>query len=119
MSMRKNRVLYLASAVALAAACGSDEEPAAEQTKGEFCDQWAEAACTDDVVKYCQAEDVDARRQSQEAFCTDLVPDGFFDGASGECIAAVKQAYSDGELSGDALLRAAVARRRAGRARRC
>src|SRR5688572_29251410 len=76
----------------------SEDEPA--ETREGFCNRWAQAACSDDVVSACQAADVDACRLSQEEFCLDLVPeDGFVDDRADACINAVRGAYSDADLT--------------------
>lgn len=100
--MRATSISFFAFIVFAAGACGGDDENP-PRTKGDFCRDWASAACSDNTVKYCQAEDADACRQSQEDFCQDLVPDAFSDKVGAACISAVKAAYSDGELSGDEL----------------
>src|SRR6185369_8359873 len=64
----------------------------------EFCQDWAEAACSDDVISRCQAKNAEACHQSQQAFCADLVPEDFSDTEGDKCIEAVRKAYADAEL---------------------
>jgi hypothetical protein len=86
--------------VALPLACA--EEEAAETREG-FCDRWAVAACTQEVVSACVAED-DACRLSQERACLELVPtSGFVDERADECVDAVGAAYSDADLTASEL----------------
>lgn len=81
----------------------SEDEPAPETREG-FCDRWAEAACSGDVVSACQAADADACRLAQEGYCLDLVPqNGFVDDRADDCIDAVSDAYADADLTADEL----------------
>src|SRR5690242_9311890 len=82
-------------------ACGGEDEKPRNQE--EFCQDWAAAACSKEVLKVCQAKDAAACHDSQEAFCRDLVPEDFSDEAGDDCIDAVKDAYKDGDLEGDEL----------------
>lgn len=78
-------------------ACSADDPPA--ETRQDFCDRWANAACNSEVVSVCQASSADDCRLSQEAFCLGLVPEsGFVDARADECIAAVGAAYRDANL---------------------
>jgi hypothetical protein len=73
-------------------------------SSGNFCQQWARAACSDAVVSACQASNADDCRQSQEKFCHALVPNDVPAGvARNECIAAVGAAFKDADLRGDEL----------------
>lgn len=79
------------------AAC-SDDDPA-PRTRAEFCQDWADAACSDDTVTACQAADEEACRLSQQAYCEALVPTTFSDERGDDCIDAVEDAYDDGDLT--------------------
>jgi hypothetical protein len=79
------------------AACSDDK--ASRRTRAEFCQDWAEAACSDDTVTACQAADQDTCRLSQEAYCEALVPATFSDAEGDACIDAVRDAYDDGDLT--------------------
>jgi len=90
-----NRFLML-SGVLFLGACSSDDEP--EVTRGDFCRDWAEGACSTETVSRCQASDEEACRTSQEAYCLELVPTSFDPAESGRCLSAVRSAYRDGDL---------------------
>lgn len=78
--------------------CSEDDPPV--ETREGFCNRWAAAACSGDVVSACQAADADACRLAQEGFCLDLVPqNGFVDERANECIDAVGDAYADADLT--------------------
>lgn len=94
-------VLSLVFALAFAGGCGEDEKP--PRNREQFCHSWAVAACSEDVVKYCQAEDAEACHDSQDEFCHELVPDDFSDEMGDECLEAVESAYKNGDLDGDEL----------------
>ncbi len=80
----------------------SEDEPA--QTREDFCDRWAAAACSEEVVSACVAENVDACRLSQERECLELVPaTGFVDDRADECLDAVATAYADADLTASEL----------------
>jgi hypothetical protein len=84
------------------AACSSDDEP--QQTQPQFCQSWAAAACSMQVVSACQAADVGQCQAAQLSFCADLVPSQGFSAASGEaCLDAVGAAYADADLTVDEL----------------
>ena len=82
-------------------ACSGDDKRA--RTQEEFCQDWAEAACSKEVLSVCQAKDAASCHDSQEAFCRDLVPEDFSDEAGDDCIDAVKDAYKDADLEGEEL----------------
>jgi len=82
---------------------GADEKPAS-RTREQFCQQWAEAACSDEVVSVCQATNAAACHLSQQKFCEQLVPAGFADDQADACLAAVKAAYVDADLTSTELL---------------
>lgn len=84
-------------------ACGEDDE-APPETREQFCNRWAEAACSEDVVSACQAASADACRLAQEGFCLDLVPSGgFVPDQADACIDAVGNAYGDADLTASEL----------------
>jgi hypothetical protein len=70
---------------------------------GDFCQQWATAACSDAVVSACQASDAAECRQSQADFCHMLSPSDISSSARDACISAVGAAYRDADLRGDEL----------------
>jgi len=69
----------------------------------DFCQAWAQAACSDAVVSACQATDAKHCRQSQSEFCRSLVPDQTAAAGGDECVSAVSAAYRDADLSGSEL----------------
>lgn len=86
----------------LVLACSSDDS--SPQTASSFCEQWAEAACSEQVVSACQAADASDCQASQIAFCLDLLPaEGFSGRQAGQCLDAVRSAYSDADLTADEL----------------
>src|ERR1041384_3791101 len=100
------KLLILPLGLALFAACTTDatgpkdrEEDDALKNRDSFCKAWGQAACNDDVVDACQAPDKDTCIAQQKAHCADLVPVGYVPTNAEDCIAAVKRAYSDGELN--------------------
>lgn len=88
----------------LLAGCSSADKESAGMTREQFCQQWAEAACSTEVVSVCQAASVDACRLSQQGFCEDLVPAEFAPDQAGACLSAVKAAYQDADLTSTELL---------------
>jgi hypothetical protein len=86
------------AAASLLAAC-SDDEPS-ERTRAEFCEDWADAACTDETITACQAASQDTCRLAQQGFCQTLVPASFSDERGDDCISAVGDAYDDADLTG-------------------
>jgi hypothetical protein len=86
---------------------GGSRPPRDQDTRpaptGDFCDEWARAACTDAVVSACQASDEAECRQTQASFCRDLVPGELATAGRSACIAAVAAAYRDADLRGDEL----------------
>ncbi len=105
----KTRMLFW-FAVGLVVACsGSEEGPGTETntlaTPGSFCKAWAAAACNDSVVDYCDpgAANADGCKLSQEEYCRDLLPTGYNSKNAQACIDAVKEAYTDADLSSEEL----------------
>lgn len=88
--------------LALLIGCSSEDEPA-EQTREEFCREWASRACSSEVVSVCQAAEASDCRLSQEGFCQELLPDGFDDEHAERCLDAVGSAYSDADLTASEL----------------
>ena len=94
----RNPNLLLALTLTLHAC--SDDGDDAPDTPEEFCDQWAAAACSEDVVQACQAANADACRASQVAACLGEVPATGFSGEQADaCIDAVEEAYEDADLT--------------------
>lgn len=96
------RLILSLSGAFLVLACSSDES--SPQTVSSFCEQWAEGACSDQVVSACQAAEASDCQASQIAFCLDLVPsEGFAGSQAGQCLDAVRAAYTDADLTADEL----------------
>jgi hypothetical protein len=76
--------------------CSSDGN---EMTRGDFCDSWAERACTKDVASICQAKSQEDCQATQAKFCIGIVPETFTADAAKACLDAVKDAYSDADLT--------------------
>lgn len=66
-------------------------------TREEFCEKWASAACTSEVVAVCQKSEAKCQA-AQAASCRDWLPNTFQDVGVDECLAAVTEAYSDADL---------------------
>jgi hypothetical protein len=79
------------------------QSSASPLSRSEFCQQWAQAACSPAVVSACQASGADACQQTQAEFCRSLVPDTISGAGRSDCIAAVANAYRDADLSADEL----------------
>ena len=93
-------------AVSFLGCSGKEPTPDPYATVSMFCDGWAKAACTGDVVVACSgAEAADnsltqACLSSQHAFCLTLVPAaGYSSENASQCLSAVQTAYGDGKLS--------------------
>lgn len=105
----KSPLFWLAIALSLPfGGCSSSEsksnatDPLA--TVSGFCQAWAEAACTDTVVTFCGADDVDACQLTQADFCEGLVPRENYDPKyAPECIHAVELAYAKNDLTAEEL----------------
>ena len=80
-------------------ACGEDEP----RTREEFCQEWAQAACSEEVISACQAGGPESCHEAQERFCRELVPQNFSDAHGDECLGAVVAAYEDADLRGEEL----------------
>jgi hypothetical protein len=94
-------LLILSSISASFGACASSDDETPD-TPSSFCERWAVAACSDDVVSACQAADDRDCQASQRRFCLDQLPAGEFSGArSAQCIDAVEAAYADADISVD------------------
>jgi hypothetical protein len=94
--------LFLILAMTIASCSVEDDDDVS--TPSSFCRRWAAAACSDEVVSACQAADVDDCRASQASFCLGQLPaTGLSAAQAGDCLDAVKDAYSDADLTADEL----------------
>jgi len=98
------KYFWIASALGLVFGCAAEDPEPAPRTREEFCRQWANAACSAEVVSVCQAADATACRLSQQTSCVSLVPDGFADDQADACLDAVGAAYADADLTAAELL---------------
>jgi hypothetical protein len=73
---------------------GCQREPLTRKT---FCDRWASAACTAQVVSVCQTGAAECQA-SQATSCRDWLPEDFQDVGVDECLSAVNEAYADADL---------------------
>lgn len=74
-------------------------------TVAGFCQAWAEAACSEEVVTYCGADDADACQLTQSDFCETLVPrESYNPKHAKDCIRAVELAYEDNDLTAEELV---------------
>jgi hypothetical protein len=103
--MKKPLIALILLGLGLPLACTIEEQlpPDPLATSGGFCDAWAEAACQPDVVKYCNSKSVDNCRATQGDFCRMSVPKTYTSAHAQECLDAVRDAYSDAELSPEEL----------------
>jgi hypothetical protein len=86
----------------LVGGCGSGSEDEGEievTTRSDFCERWAVAACSSEVVSVCQASSADDCQIAQETACLDALPGTFVDRGVDDCIAAVRKAYEDADLT--------------------
>jgi hypothetical protein len=85
----------------------SESQAARDATRpmpaGEFCEQWARAACSEAVVSACQASDTAECEATQAEFCRGLAPEELASAGRNECLAGVASAYRDADLEGDEL----------------
>ena len=94
---RKTALLCLLGFGSLTVACG-DTGPG-EISRYDFCEEWAGAACSSEVVSVCQASSKDDCKAAQSEACLDALPNDFVDRGVDDCIRAVKKAYEDADLT--------------------
>jgi hypothetical protein len=98
-ALRGMRNLGILGCLLLVASCSS-KDPKAARTREEFCQEWANAACSANTVSACQATTVENCHTAQQDFCQTLVPSNFSDARADVCIKAVGDAYADADLTG-------------------
>jgi hypothetical protein len=99
-------VFPLVTAALLSGACSSTKKRQSttpKQTEATFCTDWAKAACNSKVVTACAAADADSCVEKQSAFCLNNLPPHYDATNAPGCIAAVKAAYADGQLTSEEL----------------
>ncbi len=74
---------------------GCQREPLTRET---FCQKWASAACTSEVLSVCQTS-ASQCQTSQAASCRDWLTEDFQDVEVDECLDAVSDAYADADLN--------------------
>lgn len=89
----------LALCTLFVAGCQSDSAPL---TRQEFCEGWANAACTEEVLDVCQKSQSQCRASQAES-CRAWLPNDFQAVGVGDCFRAVSEAYSDADLSAEDL----------------
>ncbi len=92
----------LLATIGVVAACGEEEKSDPLRNAGGFCTEWAKRACSEEVQKKCALRSEQECRNSQANYCSDLVDGDQYnrDGAK-KCLAAVEDAYEDGDLTGE------------------
>jgi hypothetical protein len=99
--MKQLTCLLALSLVAFACASSDDDEP---DTASAFCERWADAACSDEVVSACGAAGAEDCRAAQAARCLSELPSGTFSGErADQCLESIEAAYRDADLSSDEL----------------
>jgi len=105
------RIRYAFSCIAAAAllvafgACSAPKSgpgsntPNPLATADGFCAKWAENACSAAVVSACAATDAAACQESQKADCVARLPVGYSSQFAEDCLDAVKDAYTDADLT--------------------
>jgi hypothetical protein len=100
--MKKPLITLVLLALTLPLGCKVEDEPPDPLAKRTgFCSAWAEAACQANVVEYCNASSVDHCQSAQSDFCLDKLTSDYSPAHAKECLAAVKAAYKDGNLTPD------------------
>jgi hypothetical protein len=98
--MKKPLIALALLALTLPLGCKvEDEPPDPLASRSGFCDAWAENACQPKVVEYCNASSVNDCKSQQSDVCRGKMPENYSSKHAKECLAAVKSAYSDGDLS--------------------
>ena len=84
-------------------ACSGEKEepPNPLATRSGFCKSWAEGACPKAVVDACNASAVDDCVGTQSDFCLGILPENYDSKHAKTCLAAVKAAYRDANLTAE------------------
>jgi hypothetical protein len=96
-------LLFLGLAVQVGCSGEDAPEPNPLANKAGFCTEWGRAACQQTVVSACNAASVEDCVASQRAFCESVVPRTYTSTKAEACIAAVKAAYADADLTAEEL----------------
>ncbi len=90
------------AAVGFFGACSSEKESDPLATSDGFCKEWSKKACSEPVQTQCASSSEQECRNSQENFCLGLVDEDAYDKSGAkDCLAAVEDAYEDGDLTGE------------------
>ena len=103
--MTKSLISLILLAAALPLGCkGEEEEPDPLATRAGFCQAWAEAACSADVLDACNVSDVEDCKATQSDYCLGLLPKTYQSSEQAKaCVNAVGSAYADGDLTAEEL----------------
>lgn len=103
--MRKPLIALCLLTLTLPFGCSSDDAaPPDPLAKREgFCEAWAESACQQSVVDACDSGTIDDCVDAQSDYCLSLIPEVYGSQHAKECLAAVKAAYKDADLTADEL----------------
>lgn len=99
--MKKAAFALALLALSLPFGCKGEDPPDPLAEPDGFCDAWADAACQDKVVEYCNAKSAAACKATQSSLCLDNLPPRYSSKHAQVCLDAVKAAYADGDLSAD------------------
>ena len=96
--------LLIGAMFALACTFGCAAKEKKARSRGDFCEEWAHAACSKETVSACQAGSAEDCQLGQQDFCRTLVPEDKFSDAHGDdCLDAISAAYEDANLDADEL----------------
>jgi hypothetical protein len=103
--MRKPLIALCLLTLTLPFGCNSEEDaPPDPLAKREgFCEAWAKSACQQTVVDACDSGSIDDCVDAQSDYCLSLIPESYGSKRAKECLAAVKAAYKDADLTSEEL----------------
>lgn len=103
--MRKPLIALCLLTLTLPFGCkGEEEAPPDPLARREgFCEAWAESACQQSVVEACDTGSIEGCVDRQSDYCLSLIPEAYGSKHAKECLAAVKAAYKDADLTADEL----------------
>jgi hypothetical protein len=102
--MKTSLIACFALLFSLPLACSAEDDPDDPLARpAGFCEAWATNACQKAVTEACNADSVEDCERSQTDFCLKILPDNYSGKRASECLAAVKNAYKDGDLTAEEL----------------
>ena len=103
--MKKPLISLFLLALTLPLGCTVEEDtpPNPLATPSGFCKAWAENACQPLVLEDCNTPAPEDCQGTQSEFCLDIIPRAYSSEHAKECLAAVKAAYKDGDLTAEEL----------------